>query len=128
MTQTASSRSMARNHPSQMDRVTEAGRPAVAPPVDVYENQDELLVFADVPGALRDSVHVELDKGRLTIEARRADDAHGHAVAMESRPCDYFRSFAVPRGIDESRVEAQDRKSTRLNSSHVVTSRMPSSA
>ena len=36
--------------------------------------------------------------------------------------------FTVPRKINQRKRFGQDRKSTRLNSSHVVTSRMPSSA
>ena len=44
-----------------------------------------------------------------------------------ARPLYYRESMAVGVHVDDA-IAARDRKSTRLNSSHVVTSRMPSSA
>ena len=80
----------------------------VAPPVDVYENADELLVVADIPGASSDGIDVQLEKAQLTILAKRADDtAAGDPVATEYRSRDYFRVFSVPQGIDASRIDAQ---------------------
>jgi HSP20 family molecular chaperone IbpA len=79
----------------------------VAPPVDVYENGDELLVVADVPGASPDGIDVQLEKGQLTILARRGGGTTGAPVATEHRPRDYFRAFSVPQGIDASKIDAQ---------------------
>lgn len=79
----------------------------IAPPVDVYENADELLVVADVPGASHDGIDVQLEKGQLTIHAKRADDTSGAPVAMEYRSRDYFRAFSVPQGTDVSKIDAQ---------------------
>jgi len=79
----------------------------VAPPVDVYENADELLVVADVPGATHDGIDVQLEKGQLTILAKRVDESTGDPVAMEYRLRNYFRVFSVPQGIDASKIDAQ---------------------
>jgi HSP20 family molecular chaperone IbpA len=79
----------------------------VAPPVDVYENADELLVVADVPGATHDGIDVQLEKGQLTILAKRVDESRGDPVAMEYRSRSYFRVFSVPQGIDASKIDAQ---------------------
>lgn len=79
----------------------------VAPPVDVYENGDELLVVADVPGANHDGIEVQLEKGQLTILARRGGETTGTPVATEYRSQDYFRVFSVPQGIDASKIDAQ---------------------
>jgi HSP20 family protein len=80
---------------------------AIAPVVDVYENVDELLLLIDVPGATNDGIDVQLDKGQLTILAKRREDAAGSLVAGEYRPCDYLRIFSVPQGIDPSKIDAQ---------------------
>ena len=64
----------------------------VAPPVDVYENGDELLVVADVPGASHDGIDVQLEKGELTILAKRVgettveivDNGRGLAVSAKA--------------------------------------------
>ena len=79
----------------------------IAPTVDVYENADELLVVADVPGASHDGIDVQLEKGQLTILARRGGETTGTPVATEYRSRDYFRVFFVPQGIDASKIDAQ---------------------
>ena len=90
------------------DRVeTVQQREVVAPVVDVYENLDELLLLVDVPGATNEGIDVQLDKGQLTILAKRQEDAQGSLLAAEFRPCDYLRAFSVPQGIDPSKINAQ---------------------
>jgi len=82
-------------------------RETVAPAVDVYENPDELLLLVDVPGATNEGIDVQLDKGQLTIVAKRSEDASGALLAGEYRTRDYLRVFSVPQGIDSSRIDAQ---------------------
>jgi HSP20 family protein len=73
--------------------------PSVAPQVDVFENADEILLWADVPGATREGIELHIEKGQLTVVARRAAD--GEALAY-----DYRRVFAVPSTIDATKIEA----------------------
>ena len=92
-----------------MERVWEDIDPSwhrTAPPVDVYENADELLLLADVPGATHDGIDVQLDKGQLTIWAKRREDSRGSMLAAEYRPYDYHRIFSVPQGIDASTLSS----------------------
>lgn len=77
-----------------------------APPVDIYENAEGLLLFADLPGVAKDELSVSFDKGHLTIEARRAAGAEGTVLASELRKLDYRRVFAVPSGIDADKITA----------------------
>jgi HSP20 family protein len=86
----------------QLDR-----RPVVAPPVDIYENKDEILVLADVPGARTDGVTVRLDKNELYLHARREDAETGSPVPSGTRAADYSRTFIVPRGIDADKITAR---------------------
>ena len=82
-------------------------RQSVAPAVDVYENADELLLLVDVPGAINDGIDVQLDKGQLTIVAKRSEDTSGSLLVGEYRTSDYLRVFSVPQGIDSSKIDAQ---------------------
>jgi HSP20 family molecular chaperone IbpA len=82
-------------------------RETVAPVVDVYENVDELLLLVDVPGATNDGIDVQLDKGQLTILAKRQEETPGALLAAEYRCSDYLRIFSVPQGIDPSKIDAQ---------------------
>jgi HSP20 family protein len=78
-------------------------RPSVAPPVDIYENADEILVVADVPGARTDSIMVRLEKDELYLNARRDEEAGPKLGAG----VDYTRTFVVPPGVDADRISAE---------------------
>jgi len=83
-------------------------KPTLSPACDVYENADELLVVADLPGITADALNVNLDKNELHISARR--DTHpkgGKYLGVEYGDCDFSRHFAVPGGIDESKISAE---------------------
>jgi HSP20 family molecular chaperone IbpA len=91
------------NAAEQLDR-----RPVVAPPVDIYENRDEILVVADVPGVRADGVTVRLEKNELYLHARRDDvETGGTPILRGARTADYSRTFIVPRGIDAEKITAQ---------------------
>jgi HSP20 family protein len=79
----------------------------VAPPVDIYENRDEILVLADVPGARTDGITVRLEKNELYLHARREEANAGTPVMGGVRTADYSRTFIVPRGIDGERISAE---------------------
>jgi HSP20 family protein len=86
--------------------------PTIAPLVDVYENENEMLLWADVPGAKVDGFDVHVEKGELTLSARRTaepDPTSTTATALETEQgtYDYYRVFAVPTGIDASKIEAE---------------------
>jgi len=83
-------------------------RPSVSPACDVYENNDEILLVADVPGVTADTLDVSLEKGELSVRARRnASFEGGAALAGEYGDCDYHRRFAVPGGIDAGKISAE---------------------
>jgi HSP20 family protein len=79
----------------------------VRPRVDVFENEHELLVVADVPGAAKDSIDVRFEGGELRLEARRAAGPEGQALAEEYRVASYRRAFAMPEGIDAEKIAAE---------------------
>ncbi len=103
-------RPSAKNPPERVDqRATNV--PTVTPLVDVFENANEILLWADVPGATREGVEVHVDKGQLTLAARRAAvtqaDARLTPLEIEQRRYDYHRVFTVPTGIDAAKIEAE---------------------
>jgi len=77
-----------------------AERPTYAPPVDIFENKDEILILADVPGVVTDGLTINLDRDQLTIDAHRASPRAGQEAF------DYRRTFVVPRGIDADKIAA----------------------
>lgn len=81
-------------------------RPVVAPSVDVFENENELLVVADLPGVSQDRMSIHFDKGRLTIEGKRMTSTW-NAHLSETEQADFRRTFLVPQGIDAEKIAAE---------------------
>lgn len=73
----------------------------VAPPVDVYENADEILMLVDVPGVDEAGLSLRLEGGQLDLEARQAVQEHDGF-----QPVVFARSFTLPRTIDSEGVSA----------------------
>jgi len=82
------------------------GRPVVSPLVDIFENKDEYLVVADLPGVSSDKLTVRLDQGELTLEGQWVEDEKGSVVAREFRPMDFRRTFLVPDSVDAEKIAA----------------------
>ena len=87
---------------------------AVAPAVDVFENADEVLVVADIPGVASDQIDVRVENGTLTLQARRPEENDGTALAREYDVVDYARTFRIPAGIDTASISAEAKNGTLL--------------
>jgi HSP20 family protein len=77
-----------------------AQRAAVAPVVDIFENKDELLIVADLPGVAKEDLAIQFDKGHLTLEGRLK------AFGPDEEPFDYRRTFVIPQGVDAEKISA----------------------
>ena len=75
--------------------------------VDIYENDDELLMFADVPGVGQKDLSIHFDKNELTLEGHRSGDMEGNPLRAEYRYYDYRRTFVIPQGIDAENIHAE---------------------
>lgn len=82
-------------------------RPTVTPSVDVYENEKEILLYADLPGVEKDKLGIHVDGETLTLEGRRSEEVNGSLLVNEYRPQDFRRTFNVPPGIDRDKIEAE---------------------
>lgn len=77
---------------------------AVLPPLDVYQNADEYLVVADLPGVPADALHVKVESGVLTFEGRALLDLGPSGEKVERL---YGRQLRIPEGIDAERITAE---------------------
>lgn len=82
-------------------------RQTVAPPVDIFENDDEILLVADLPGVANEDVKIRYDRGELSLEALRHEKTEGRTLSMGYAAHDYARRFQVPGGIDAAKIDAQ---------------------
>ncbi len=81
--------------------------PLVAPLVDIYENDDEILLRADMPGVEKDAVRVNIDNGKLELSGVRKLSVNGAANWEEFGEVEYNRTFSVPQSIDVGKVNAE---------------------
>lgn len=77
------------------------------PAVDIYENEDEILLHADMPGVVKEDISVDIDNGTLSISGVRKFETKGAATYEEFSDVEYVRSFSVPQTIDVEKVEAE---------------------
>jgi len=83
-------------------------RPVVMPAVDIFENKDEVLVVADVPGADPAGLNVHFDKDQLFIEATGPTASEEHKpLFREFGSVDYKRVFELSPGIDVTAIKAE---------------------
>jgi HSP20 family protein len=85
---------------------------SVAPPVDVFESGNEILIVADIPGVPNDAVDIRVDHDTLTLEAKRRPDHASPALAREYSERTFARAFRIPAGIDTANIQAEAKQGT----------------
>jgi HSP20 family protein len=90
------------------DEVTRAGRTYV-PSVDIFETEDALHVWAEMPGVDEQSLNVHLADGVLTIEGQ-VDLKEYEELApryTEYNVGNYVRRFTLSNDVDTDRIAAR---------------------
>jgi len=97
-------RDKTRDRPDEL----EAQTPALIPPVDVTEDDTGITLLADLPGAAKESLSINVNGDTLTIEAPLSlgDPPDLQAVYAEIRAGRYRRSFTLSRELDSQHIEA----------------------
>ena len=77
------------------------------PRVDIYENDEELVLYADVPGVAPKDVDLHFEKGELILQCRvTRPEQKGKQVAGRYRVGDYYRVF-VHESINSIGIAAE---------------------
>jgi HSP20 family molecular chaperone IbpA len=79
----------------------------LTPLVDIYENDEEILLHAEMPGVKKDDIMVNIDNGNLTLSGVRTLTMEGAAEWEEFGNVEYQRAFSVPQTIDVNKVKAE---------------------
>ena len=77
-------------------------------PVDVVEEEDEILVRASIPGVKVDDIDVSIENRVLTIKAEtKSEGEHkeGGYLMRERRSGSFLRSLRLPETVDEDRAK-----------------------
>jgi HSP20 family protein len=88
------------------ERVSEA--PSLAPPTDIYETKDAIIMLLDMPGADPETLNVTLEQRVLAVSARSISTTpQGYTpVLVEYEDGNYGRSFTLSDLVDEEHIDA----------------------
>jgi len=98
---------MKKDQIQQVEKAEKARR-FYTPPVDIFENNEEYLLYAEIPGASENDVDVTIEKNVLTITAKvKVDVPEGYRLFYSEYGIgDYKRSFELGNEIDQDKIEA----------------------
>lgn len=79
----------------------------LSPIVDIFENETEMLLYAEMPGVTKDMLTVNINNGKLELTGKRSVEKVGTAIWQEFGNVLFKRTFAVPQTINVDAVNAK---------------------
>ena len=80
-----------------------------APPVDIYETDDALILKAELPGVSKDDVSIDIHQNTLILRGQRKHEAEvkeENYHRVERAYGTFQRSFMLPTLVDQEHVQA----------------------
>lgn len=80
-----------------------------APRVDIKEEDQRFVIYADVPGMDPADIEVSMEKGILTIKGERTtekNEQNGRFTRVERAHGSFHRRFALPDSADADNISA----------------------
>ena len=81
----------------------------LAPPVDIFETEDALIVVADLPGVDKDGVDIRVEDGILTIKGKANYSPPAGIVREEFNLQGYYRQFQLSDEVDQDKISAESK-------------------
>ncbi|HEV2963414.1 MAG TPA: Hsp20/alpha crystallin family protein [Candidatus Angelobacter sp.] len=79
------------------------------PPVDVYEDEHNLVLKLEIPGINEEDLDVQVENNTLTVKGERKfekEEKEENFHRIERRYGSFLRTFRLPNTIDSDKVEA----------------------
>jgi len=90
----------------------------IAPPVDIYETDDALMVVVDLPGVDKNEVDVRVEDSVLTIKGKSDYTQPANILLGEFNLQGYYRQFQLSDEVDQDKISAESKNG-------VLTIRLP---
>jgi HSP20 family molecular chaperone IbpA len=102
---------MVRQEKKEVKKAGEEMRPGPVfmPAVDILENQNEIMILADMPGVDGKDVDIDLREDVLSIRGAVSPVENEKEVSVyrEYNWGDYFRQFTLTEVIDQEKISAK---------------------
>jgi HSP20 family protein len=82
----------------------------IAPPVDITEDGNHLVITAELPGLAKEDVKIEVENNILTISgekriAKEQQDKNFHRLERRYGSC--YRAISLPKGVASDTADAE---------------------
>ena len=80
------------------------------PAVDIKEDKDRFVLYADIPGVDPAQISITMDNGVLAIKGERTEESEQEREAfkrMERARGTFYRRFSLPDTADAERISAK---------------------
>jgi HSP20 family protein len=80
------------------------------PLTDIYEDKENYLIKADLPGMKKEDVKISFADGQLSISGERVQEEESKDTKchrVERTYGKYYRSFNLPKEIKEDKIKAE---------------------
>ena len=81
----------------------------VLPPIDLHEENDNLVVTVDIPGFVKNDIKVSMNGNVLSINAEKKDAASGRSI-MKQRPRVIDKKMRLPITVKEGEEKVNSAK------------------
>ena len=83
--------------------------PVFSPDVDIFENERELVLLADIPGVKADGLDIDLKEDilKFTGNVSPFEGEFEEHIVTEYTVGRYYREFSLSEVIDQERIEAK---------------------
>ena len=81
----------------------------VLPPIDLHEENDNLVVTVDIPGFVKNDIKVSMNGNVLSINAEKKDNKNGRTI-MKQRPRVIDKKIRLPITVKEGEEKVNSAK------------------
>ena len=81
----------------------------VLPPIDLHEENDNLVVTVDIPGFVKNDIKVSMNGNVLSINAEKKDNKNGRTI-MKQRPRVIDKKMRLPITVKEGEEKVNSAK------------------
>ena len=81
----------------------------VLPPIDLHEENDNLVVTVDIPGFVKNDIKVSMNGNVLSINAEKKDNKNGRTI-MKQRPRVIDKKMRPPITVKEGEEKVNSAK------------------
>lgn len=92
----------------QLPRAQRTYETTYVPRFDIWEGDDEVVLYGDLPGVTPESIEIRYEDNELSIHGRVAPRQEGVSLLHEEYGIgDFHRTFTVADVIDVDKIEAE---------------------